>query len=203
MKKILYYITIVALLMVFTFSANKALATIGVGVGAGKITLNDPLRPGSIYDLPSFPVINTGDEEADYGISIEYNEIQSTIKPNANWFHFEPANFHLAPGKSQVVKVSVNIPVKTVPGEYFAYLEAHPIKADVAGVSSIGVAAASKLYFTVAPANFFQGLYYLSISLIERSAPWSYIIFGLIGLFILIAIFRKFFKFNIAINVKK
>ncbi len=203
MKKITGYIFIAIFLAFGALGALRAAASIGVGVGAGKITLNEPLKPGSIYELPSIPVLNTGDEESDYGVSIEYNEIQSQMKPNADWFSFTPATFHLQPGRSQVVKMSVSIPIKTVPGEYFAYLEAHPIRSDVAGVSSIGVAAASKLYFTVAPANFFQGIYYRIVSLVTRGAPWTYIAFGIIGLLILVKIFRKFFHFDIAINRKK
>ena len=204
MKKITSYIVVAVLVAFGAFAGTSAFASIGVGVGAGKISLNEELKPGSIYELPSIPVLNTGDEPSDYGVSIEYNEVQGQMKPDASWFSFTPTTFHLLPGKSQVVKLSVTIPIKTVPGEYFAYLEAHPIaSSDVAGVSSIGVAAASKLYFTVAPSNFFQGVYYRSISLIKRGAPWTYIVFGLIGLLILVKIFRRFFKFNIAINVKK
>jgi len=200
MKKISTYIFIIIALGIFL--PQLSFASIGVGVGSGKITVNEKLKPGGIYELPTIPVLNTGDEVSDYGVSIEYNEIQPQMKPNADWFTFTPSTFNLAPGKAQVVKIHVTIPPKTIPGDYFAYLEAHPIIASVAGVSSVGVAAASKLYFTVAPANFFQGLYYRTVSLITRGAPWTYIGLGLIGLFILIKIFRKFFHFNIAINLK-
>jgi hypothetical protein len=201
MKKIFSSLFIVLLASIFF--GSQAFATIGVGIGAGKITLDEELTPGSIYQLPSLPVLNTGDEPSDYAVSIEYNEVQSQMKPKADWFTFTPKTFHLEPGKSQVVKVSVAVPIKTIPGEYFSYLEAHPVVADVAGVTSIGVAAASKLYFTVAPANFLQGIFYRTKSLVERGTPWTYIGFGIIALIVLIKIFRKFFKFNIAINVKR
>ena len=190
-------------LILSTAVASYAFATVGVGIGAGKITLNEDLKPGSIYQLPELPVLNTGDEESDYGVSIEFNQNQTQMRPDPSWFVFDQQKFHLTPGKAQMVKISLAIPLKVVPGDYFAYLEGHPIVADKSGVSSVGVAAASKLYFTVAPANVFQAIYYRAKSLVERSAPWSYIAFGLIVLFILVRIFRKFFKFNIAINVKK
>jgi hypothetical protein len=199
MKKISLFIFLIA---VFTIFIPNSFASIGVGVGSGKITLDEGLKPGGIYELPTLPVLNTGDEPSEYTVSIQYNEVQAQMKPKAEWFHFDPVTFNLLPGKSQIVKISVDIPVKTIPGEYFAYLEAHPVKADIAGVSSIGVAAASKLYFTVVPANFFQGLYYRIVSLTEKGAPWTYIGFGLVVLFILIKIFRRFFHFKIAINVK-
>ncbi len=203
MKKITYSISTVLILVLCLVLGSKASASIGVGVGAGKISVNESLKPGTIYQLPSFPVINTGDEPANYGISIEYNEVQSQMKPKNEWFTFSPATFHLLPGKSQVVEVSLAVPIKAIPGEYFAYLEAHPVKADVAGVTSIGVAAASKLYFAVSPANFIQGIYYRIASLITRYAPYTYIAFGLILFIILVMVFRKYFHFKIAINVKK
>ncbi len=182
---------------------QNAHATVGVGVGSGKIVLNEKLKPGGIYELPILPVLNTGDEPAEYGISIEYNEVQPQLKPNGEWFTFTPATFHLEPGKSQVVTVSLSVPLKTVPGDYFAYVEAHPIKSDVAGVSSIGIAAASKLYFTVAPANFFEGIYYRALALTTKYAPWTYIGLGLIALILLVMLFKKFFHFKLAIGVKK
>ena len=202
MKKILGSL-LLAFLIVAPIGASSALASVGVGIGAGKITLNEALKPGGVYELPTVPVINTGDETANYGVSVEYNQVQPQLKPDASWFAFSPATFRLDPGRSQVVKVSLAIPVKTIPGEYFVYLEAHPVKIDVAGVTSIGVAAASRLYFTVAPANFLQGVYYRVKSLIELGAPWTYIFFGLVVLFILVKIFRKYFRFNIAIKAKK
>ena len=201
MKKIHIYFALALVLGLGV--AASAFATVGVGVGSGKITVNDLLKPGTIYELPSIPVLNTGDETANYGVSIEYNEVQPQMKPASEWFHFTPEKFSLEPGKSQIVKINLAVPVKAIPGEYFAYLEAHPVKADIAGVTTIGVAAASKLYFTVSPANFIEGLYYRTKSLIVRGAPYTYIGFGLIGLWLLVKIFRKFFNFKIAIAVKK
>ena len=44
------------------------------------------------------------------------------------------------------------VPVKTKPGEYFAFLESGPVAEGGPGTSG-GVAVATKLYFTVVPAN--------------------------------------------------
>lgn len=203
MKKNFGNIVLSLLAIVLLAVSYSAQASIGVGVGAGRISLDSPIKPGTIYQLPSLPVINTGDEAADYAVSIEYNQTQPQMRPDPSWFSFSPSTFHLEPGKSQVVKISVAIPIKVVPGDYFGYLEAHPIMINVPGVSSIGVAAASKLYFTVAPANYIQGVYYRVLSLVKEGAPWTYIALGLIGLFILVRVFRRFFNFKIAIAVKK
>jgi len=171
---------------------------IGVGVGNGKIQVDKPLKAGGIYDLPILPVLNTGDEPGEYGVSIEYQENVPQMRPDRAWFHFEPQSFYLEPGQVQIVKITLTLPTKTQPGDYFAYLEGHPVKKSVAGQTSIGVAAAAKLYFTVAPANIFQGIYYRFISLYTRYYPYDMITLAVLLAVVLILIFRKHFKFQIA-----
>ncbi len=177
--------------------------SIGVGVGSGKINVTQKLVPGGIYELPPISVLNTGDEPSEYGISIEYQETQVQAKPPQEWFTFSPTSFHLDPKKSQVVTIALTIPVKTVPGDYFAYVEAHPVKADVSGVTKINIAAAAKLYFTVSPANIFQGIYYRIGAFLQHNAPWTYITLALIALVVLILILRRFFSLNFGISMKK
>ncbi len=179
-------------------------ARIGVGVGTGKIYVNEKLRAGVIYDLPPFTVLNTGDELGNYGASVEYNEVQPQLKPASEWFSFEPSNFTLGPGQVQIVQVRLSLPVKDVkPGDYFVYLEGHPIKKSVSGETSIGVAAAAKLYFTVAPANLLIGVYYRVLSLVLLYSPWSYVAIGAIIMIVLVTLFRRFFAFNVGISIKK
>jgi hypothetical protein len=185
------------------------LARIGVGVGIGKIVVDQPLKPGLIYTLPSLPVLNTGDEPGEYSISIEYHEGQEQnpemgLKPQREWFSFEPEKFYLEPGQIQQVKIKLSLPVKGVkPGQYFAYLEGHPIKKSTSGQTTIGVAAAARLYFKVVPANFFAGLYYRIASIFALYYPWSYVCLGVIIVFCLIILFRRFFSFKIGISLKK
>jgi hypothetical protein len=185
------------------------LARVGVGVGIGKIVVDQKLKPGLIYVLPSLPVLNTGDEPGDYGVSIEYHEGQETnpqmgLKPKKEWFSFEPSQFHLEPGQAQQVQIKLTLPLKGVkPGNYFAYLEAHPIVKEKAGQTRVGVAAAAKLYFTVAPANFLVGIYYRIASFFALYSPWSYVVLAIVVLAILIALFRRFFSVKIGISLRK
>ena len=201
MKKDLVLISGLCLLLLLPM---LALAKIGVGVGTGKITVDQPLKPGLIYTLPSLSVVNTGDEPGEYGVSIEYHEGQEQradmgLRPNKEWFKFEPESFYLEPGQSQPVQIKLSLPIKGVkPGKYFAYLEGHPVKKNVGGQTSIGVAAAAKLYFTVAPANIFQGIYYRFISLYSRYHPWDTIILALIFAALVLRFISKRFKFQIA-----
>lgn len=180
-----------------------ALANVGVGIGNGKIEVNDPLKAGSIYQVPSVTVLNTGDVAAEYEMDITYHVEQTGIWPDKDWFKFSPHKFQLEPGGAQIVEVRLDIPVKVVPGDYFAFIEAHPVVVNESGVTKINIAAACKFYFSVAPANIFQGIYYRTLSLFTHYSPWSYIVFAVVVFAILTVIFRKKFKFNLRLSIDK
>lgn len=177
-------------------------ARIGVGVGAGKIQLDEELKAGGVYQLPTLPILNTGDEISDYEVSIEYHENIPQMRPEREWFSFSPQAFTLEPGKIQNVGIILTLPLKIQPGEYFAYLEGHPTKKDVEGSATIGIAAATKLYFTVAPANIFEGIYYRVSGLFIYFMPWSMIVLVGIILILLIIFLRKKFSFNFGVSRK-
>lgn len=197
-RKSLFRIGFALVLGFVIFLPVVVLARIGVGVGTGKIQVDKPLQAGGIYDLPALPVLNTGDEPGDYGVSVEYHEGVPQMRPAREWFHFEPQSFSLDPGKVETVKVILTLPTKIQPGDYFAYLEGHPVKKSVSGQTSVGVAAAAKLYFTVAPANIFQGIYYRVISLYSRYHPWNTMILAVILLAMIVVFVGKRFKFQVA-----
>lgn len=196
-----YFIGLVIILSLSVPAA--AFATVGVGVGSGKITVQKALVPGGIYELPAVPVLNTGDESSGYEMDIEYLQDQSQLQPPQSWFSFDPGTFSLDPSKVQTVKITLTVPVNAKPGDYFAYVEAHPVKVAVSGVTRINIAAAAKLYFTVAPANIFEGVYYRVLSFFTQYAPWTYIVLALLGFAVLISLFRRFFSFNLGISVRK
>lgn len=180
------------------------MAKIGVGVGTGKIYVDQPLKAGLIYTIPPITIINTGDEPSEYGVGIQYHENQPEMRPAKEWFGFEPLNFYLEPGQTQVVQIKLTLPVTGAkPGDYFVFLQGFPVKKAQAGSTSVGVAAASKLYFTVAPANFFIGVYYRIVSLLTFYSPWSYVVSVVVIAALLIALFRRFFSFNIGVSLKK
>lgn len=183
------------------FLLQNIQATIGVGVGTGKITLDEVLKPGIIYELPSITVVNTGNEAMNYSVGIQYHENQPEQKPPSEWFTFIPNEFYLEPKQTQIVGIRLNLPLKAEPAEYFAYLEAFPLKKSETETTTIGVAAATKLYFTVVPANIFQAVYYKLISLWNIYYPWSLRMVILIGLIVLGIIGKKYL--NIDIGLKK
>lgn len=184
------------------FLSISALAGVGVGVNLGKIEIDEPLKPGGIYNFPSMGVINTGDEAGEYELAVTYHQDQPQLKPDQEWFSFEPSSFHLEPGASQNVAVKLTLPVRVKPGDYFCYLEAHPVIQAGPG-TTIGVAAATKTYFTVVPANIWQAMYYKISSFMTMNAPWTYVVLAVIGAAIIITIFKKFFAFKIRVSRKK
>lgn len=182
-------------------------ARIGVGTGTGEIRIEEPLKAGQIHNLPPLIIFNTGDETSTFSVGVEYHEDQPQLWPAREWFSFEPSEFNLEPGKAQKVAVQLTLPLKTEPGDYFAYLEgmASP-KENIAGGAVIGVAAAAKIYFTVTPANVWQAIYYRLSALWKKYYPWTWIISilvaGAVIIFLFRTFFRKFFKLNIKISKK-
>lgn len=184
-------------------SISLVFAAIGVGVGSGKITIQQKLQPGGMYELPALPVLNTGDESGEYGLSIEYNEQQSQQRPQRDWFHFSPQSFHLDPQQSKTIGITLSVPVNAKPGAYFAYVEAHPVAKGVVGQTSVGIAAAAKLYFTVSPANVLQATFYRVTGIISWYAPWTYVVIAMIAASVLFSALRRLFSFNVQIGFKK
>ena len=198
MKKFL--ITCLFIFSIFLlFPLEEVSAGIGVGVGTGKIVVEDELKPGSVYRLPSISVINTGDVTGMYSIGIADQE---ELQPPKAWFRFSPEKFNLQPDQQQIVEVTLDVPVNAVPGDYFAYVEAFPLSNSGTGsVTTVGIAAASKLYFEITPANVLAGIYYKIISLWKYYQPWSSRIAIILaaGAFLLLG--KKYL--NIDINLKK
>lgn len=194
----------VFLLSVFLLSPFYASAGIGVGVGMGKIVLDEPLQPGGVYTLPSLPVINTGTEYSQYTVIPEYRESAKELRPEKNWFAFDPSSFGMEPGTSQSINVVLSIPSEAKPGDYFVFLQAQPIKDEALidnSNTAINVAAATKLYFTIAPSNIFQAIYYKTITLYDKFYPYDAMVLGFIIFTIIIFIIKN--KFNIKISSKK
>ena len=179
-------------------------ARIGVGVGLGKIILEEPLQLGKIYDLPSLPVINTGDEPADYTVGVEYSGNAAVLRPSRSWFGFEPAEFHLNPGEVQLVSIRLTLPLgEAEPGDYFAYLQGRPVYKTESGGTRIGIAAATKLSFSTVPSNFLQALRYRVKDLIEIYSPWSYILPILVVLAVFLGIVQRFAHLNLRVGIER
>ena len=183
------------------FSYSIASAKVGVGMGAGEIRVNEPVKLGGIYELPSVRIFNTGDETTTYGMNVAFHQDYHQLRPAKEWFSFNPATFTLEPGKSQEVSITMIVPLKGEPGDYFAFIESGPVPTNAPG-TSVGVAVATKLFFTLVPANLFQAIGFRVSSFFETYSPWSWGGFAFIVIATLFFLFRKFFSFNVAMRKK-
>jgi hypothetical protein len=171
--------------------SGAALADLGVGISHGEIVIDEKLAQGSRQRLPSVTVSNTGPESARYEVVISFVQDQRELRPDPDWFRFEPQAFDLDPGESQAVSIRLNVDDGAEPGDYFALIEAHPIQSE-AGVT-VGVAAATKLFFEVEPSNFFE-LWRLRIAqFFDDNSPYSVVLPPVLaGILLLYLLSRRF-----------
>jgi hypothetical protein len=199
MKKVLSLLAIVLVsLCGLCLTAGETQASVGVGISPGIIRVDRQLLPGQHYNLPSVQVMNTGTEASDYEMEIARMAEQQELEPPAEFIVMSPTHFHLEPGASQTVSLSLSIPVKAKPGDYLGYIEAHPV-AEVGGVS-VGVAAATKLYFTIKPANVFVGVINAIGNFFTRTAPTSYIVLGVVVVGLAVYFLRRYIRVDIRIG---
>lgn len=186
------------LVLLLSSVVSPIFGSVGVGVGTGKITLDEQLKPGLSYDLPPITVYNTGDVASNYYVSIEFSTREEKLEPSKEWFIFTPQEFYLEPDGSQIVEVKLKVPMRGAkPGDYFAFLTAQPQKNVDQGSGSVGVAAATKLYFTIAPANFLQAIFYVISDFVIRYKPWTIIIPLILLLIIIWQLLKKRFKIQV------
>ena len=193
---------VLAAMLLLCLPAADIQAQLGVGIMPGIIRVDEPLLPGGRYNLPSLQVVNTGSEASDYGVELASMAEQEELQPPAEFIVFSPTSFHLEPGANQVVSLSLDIPVKAKPGDYLAYIEAHPVTTSAGGGMQIGVAAATKLYFTVKPANVFVAITNSIANFFARTAPGSYIALGVIVLGLVVFFLRRRIRVDIRIARK-
>lgn len=172
-------------------------ADIGVRISPGKIHVDETLSPGGIYQLPPLSVSNNGDEAATYKTEVAYHQDRDELRPKAEWLRLEPNEFTLQPEETQEVKVELNLPLRLRPGEYFAFLEASPQKRVAQEQTNVGIAAATKLNFTVEPANIWWGIYYKVLALWEKFTPWSQIGLGIIVAGLVLLLFKRRYRIKI------
>lgn len=192
------FIIIFGLFFLSFFFLFPSYASVGVGVGTGKIEVDEVLRPGMGYKLPSITVYNTGDEPSEFFLSIDSSTKEGRLASDLGWYTFTPDTFYLEPEGYQVVEIDLNIPMfGAEPGEYFAYLIAQPKKTLSDGSASVGVAAATKLYFSVEAANIFEALYYKFLTFYNSNKIFTIAISILFILLLLWLFLRKKIKIEI------
>jgi hypothetical protein len=159
----------------WTLGLASVSADSGVGVSTGQMLVRTVMTPGDGYHLPGIKVINTGTEVSEYQLSIGYLEGQPERRPGVDWFSFSPERFSLEPGASRDVIVSIVVPSGAEQGEYFALVKAQTVAGEP-GSTSVGVAAATKLLFSVGSASWLEAQWYALNRWLGEAQPWTFIV---------------------------
>lgn len=154
--------------------APESYADRGVGVTLGIIAVDERLKGGGGYNLPKLGIINTGDEPGEYEVVISYLQGQREMRPASDWFSFQPQRFFLNADEARDVNIRLTLPTGVKPGDYFAFIEAHPV-AQEQGIT-IGAAAATKLSFTVKPSGWIEAQRTNFNRIVDENEPWSYLL---------------------------
>ena len=188
--------------MAFFLAPQGVQGQTGVGVNVGSIEVDENLSPGGTYKLPPIGVVNPGHVSTVYSLRIVSRAEQEELKPPEDWFSFNPSSFRLEEGESQNVVVSIKPSVTARPGDYFAFIEAFPMSSGEGGQGGValGIAAATKLSFTVKPSNVFSASFLWFFHRFRDASPWSWTGVGIFGSLVLGFLFVKFVPFRIQVG---
>jgi hypothetical protein len=125
-------------------------ASVGVGVQAGPVRLDEFAHPGGQYALPPLYVVNTGTQTESVSISVERISPGTGRTVPPGWISASPAPVRLSRAQSARIPLQLTVPSTAKPGRYFSDVVAQGSAAVSAGGAKFGVAAATDLEFTVA-----------------------------------------------------
>jgi hypothetical protein len=152
------------LLLAFPLGAaasTAAAASIGVGIQVGPVRLAGIAHAGRAYDLPPVYVVNTGTEPETVRLEVQRLSRGTGHDVPKAWFQPAETDVKLDARQSATIEVKLVVPADATPGPYFSDVVAHGSASIEAGQASLGVAAATKLQFTVGkalPAGFWSRL---------------------------------------------
>jgi hypothetical protein len=140
----------VALVALASFTQTSD-ASVGVGVQVSPVRLGSMAQRGGSYAL-SVDVVNTGTEAEAVSMRVERLSRGSARAVPPSWIQFAGAAVQIAPGKAARVSLELVVPGQARPGEYLSDIVASGSAAGQAGTGNLGVAAATKLEFSVSSA---------------------------------------------------
>ena len=174
---------------------------LGVGIDRGSLSVDRLLRPGSVALLPAIGVLNTGDEPATYEMDVAPQEGQKALRPDPSWFSFSPASMFLAPGAGRRVGVTLTVPLRAHPGEYLVLVRVSPMVSG--GTVSVGIAAASKVSFTVGPASLWQAILVRIGDWLGAVWPWSLLVPLILLSVLVLTLLDRRYRFRVQVSRKK
>jgi hypothetical protein len=140
----------VALVALASFTQTSD-ASVGVGVQVSPVRLGSMAHRGEKYSL-SLDVVNTGTEAEAVSMRVERLSRGPGRAVPPSWIQFAGTAVQIAPGKAARVSVELVVPGRAKPGEYLSDIVASGSAAGQAGTGHLGVAAATRLEFSVSTA---------------------------------------------------
>ena len=126
-------------------------ASVGVGVQASPVRLGGMAHRGDRFALP-LDVVNTGTEAEAVSMRVERLSPGPGWAVPPSWIQFPGSAVQIAPGKAARVSLELVIPAGARPGEYLSDIVVSGSATGQAGTGNFGVAAATKLEFSVSSA---------------------------------------------------
>jgi hypothetical protein len=138
-------------LVALAFFTQTSDASVGVGVQASPVRLGSMAHRGERYAL-SVDVVNTGTEAEAVGMRVERISRGPGRAVPPSWIQFAGPAVQIAPGKATRVSLELVVPGQAKPGEYLSDIVVSGSPAGQAGTERLGVAAVTKLEFSVSSA---------------------------------------------------
>jgi hypothetical protein len=138
--------------------AVTAGASVGVGVQAGPVLLSSAAHPGGSYALPPVYVVNTGTQAELVSIRIDRLSAGSGRPVPPSWIHAGPS-VRLTAHQAARISLQLVVPAGAKTGAYLSDVVAAGSGRISEGNANLGVAAATKLEFRVAPGAAPAGLW--------------------------------------------
>jgi hypothetical protein len=128
-----------------------ARASIGVGIQAGPVRLSSAAHPGGSYALPPVYVVNTGTQPESLTIGIERISAGAARLVPASWVRASGSAVRLDHNQGTHIPLQLVIPPTARPGQYLSDVIVRGSVAVSDGSANLGVAAATKLEFSIEP----------------------------------------------------
>jgi hypothetical protein len=128
-----------------------ARASVGVGVQAGPVRLAVAAHAGGSYSLPPVYVVNTGTEPELVSVRVERLSAGAGRAVPPSWVRAAGPGVRLGPQQGARLPLELVLPGGARPGRYLSDVVVSGSAAISAGRANLGVAAATKLEFRVAP----------------------------------------------------
>ena len=173
----------IALLLLLSFPL-AAEASVGVGIQAGPVRLGSVAHAGQSYSLPSVYVVNTGTETETVILRVERLSHGPGRAVPPSWIQVAGHGVQLQAHQSARIPLQLVLPGGAQRGRYSSDIVADVTGTISVGQANLGVAAATKLVFSVVPGAA-QGFW----PAVPASSAW--ILGGLLLLVIAVFGFRR------------